>query len=653
MIRVTIVLVLLLSIAATGDDFDWHKPSEDLIEQTVCPIDSTADAMVEDKEAYYEIVHDPYRQPYLTIISKKRIKIYTENGLEYANHKEYYNSYTDIKRIKAYCYNPDGTITKIDKGDIHDEQIIKDRKRNLKVKAKSFALAGAVPGSVIDIFIETRSEDLFLLPVFRYQEEIPVLRATCKFKLPHFFAYTYHVNNQDLLKLQYKEEEIPTIGRARGDLLFSCSAENIPAIEKEYFKPPERNLSTDLFITLSRYYDGYNELEFASSWEVLLGHFEDAFNNAVKKSKKAKEYAESIKNISDNNNVLLKTAFNHVRDSWSNQGNYGVSQPSDKVDKMMEQESMDAIDKATVLCAILKYLGIESEVVWVCTDNADFEPINYPTLYIFDHTLVYIPSKSLFLDPADPGSEVGLLDCSLSGRLIARPMSPHDDPIIFTPEFDKLCGRIANISMDLNDELLASGSGNITYFNQAAIDIRRDHKTVSEQDLKAIVEHQLFDKENISIKEVIVISDATIPADQFKIEFQLEPKAFMPDDGSMLDLQKYPGPGFARTIADPKPPRIYPFYFPEKVTDVYTIEWHLPEKLLPLDTTSVNFKESNGFMNYSLVSKFNSETNTLSVRRQYTLTEEFLQETTVQAIEEFWQNSSRYDLAFFPMELAE
>ena len=116
-----IILLLMFGLVCAKEEFDWSKPSYELLQQTVCPLDSTADAMVVQKETQYTIIHDRGHAPYLKVVSKERIKIYTEKGLTYAEHKEFYNDDIKIKSIKAYCYMPRGTAREVSKSDIHDE----------------------------------------------------------------------------------------------------------------------------------------------------------------------------------------------------------------------------------------------------------------------------------------------------------------------------------------------------------------------------------------------------------------------------------------------------------------------------------------------------------------------------------------------------
>ena len=90
MYKVLLLIVTTLSLALSltagpikaSDNISWKTPSDSLLRQQYCPMDSIADAMVVQKETIYRI--NEGNEYTLSIITKMRIKIYTEAGLELA-----------------------------------------------------------------------------------------------------------------------------------------------------------------------------------------------------------------------------------------------------------------------------------------------------------------------------------------------------------------------------------------------------------------------------------------------------------------------------------------------------------------------------------------------------------------------------------------
>ncbi len=653
MIRITFFIILLTQLLYAGDNFDWYIPTYDLLHQEVCPIDSSADAMVVLKEVEYYIISERGFRPYLKTILKKRIKIYTESGLDHAEHKVFFSKQTDIKEIKATCFRPNGPTRELSKSDINEEYVVKDKKRDIKVKSKSFAVPGAVPGCVIDITIEIDHKNLLFLPVFRFQEDMPVLHASFKLNLPPYFTYSYVINNEGLISVRRERKELVNVGSIRGNLLFTCEADSIRALEDEQYRPPDRNLSTDIFLTLEGYNNGNNNFDFASSWSKLTSHYTEYFEKSIKSSKRARHFADSLKSLYSDADDLIEHSFKYVRDNWQNSGTWGISAPSDNVDKMMEWKALDAVDKSTILCAIFKHLDIESEVVWICTENSDYSPVSLPMLTMFDHAMVILPAHGIYLDPSDFGSEVNSLDYSLSKRFMCRPMYDDASPIGHTREFEKLFGTMVDLHLAIGDNNSLSGTGTISFYNQAAIDIKRDFRTNSQAELKEIISGYIFSERDCMVDSVEAVDDSLAPPDQYTVKFSVNSEKYFDDDFSMIELQIYPGPSFSTTITDSNPPRLYPLYFDTNIIDVYTVEWDIGDNFEPVESNTINARESIGSITYTIMSNYDQETNKFLMRRQYTRGDDFYRKTMANEIENIWQKGSKHDLFTVLLETKE
>ncbi len=377
---------------------DWNKPSPELLNQKYCPLDSSADAMMVQKEMEFLFVSGD-----LNVISRKRIKIYTDRGLSYAQFREYFDGGRDITSIEACSYDSTGRQTKLDSKDVHIEEILKSEKGYLRWAAKSFAVPSVTAGSVIDVIIRTVYLRSITPPVFRFQEDIPVgiARFTMNPKPSQYYSYhySYAISNGELIN------PIPYFH----DDNFICEARNIPAIENETYPLPERNLATDLWINLKGFNYLGTEMDLAGSWKVLLEDYRKGFKNAFDFSKKARKIADSLMAVTSDRSQRIKLAHDLVRDRWGDSRLFWVYGAPYDISDLMKQKYMDPEEKAIVLWAILKHMGIESEVVWVCSDNAENSPMpQVPSRMMFDNALTWIPGDSLFLDPGDPGGEVGI-----------------------------------------------------------------------------------------------------------------------------------------------------------------------------------------------------------------------------------------------------
>jgi hypothetical protein len=315
------------------------------------------------------------------------------------------------------------------------------------------------------------------------------------------------------------------------------------------------------------------------------------------------------------------------------------------VNKSLEEDELSPDDKCALLCAFLKYLKIESEPVWVCSDNSTYGPMpNFPSIRQFDYTLTYIPSKDLYLDPVDPGGELGILDGSLSDRLMCRPMADSNH-ISTTPEFDEFSARQIKLNVTLTDENDLRGKGTVVFNNQAALDARRVYKFEGEEDNKSRINDILFRDYDDAVISYSIVPDSLLKPNQFQLDFEIEILDFIEDDQPEFELFFYPGPTITKIETDDNPPRKYPFYFQTKYLSVYDIEWNLGDRYIPLKTDSLSLETKKGLLSYQLLAEYDESANRLSVRRQYRRPQKMFRPNFVRAFENFRRNVRKCDLS--------
>jgi hypothetical protein len=621
--------------SATYKKLNWDAPSKELLDQKYCPLDSTADAMIVQKEMEFLFVSGD-----LNVISRKRVKIYTDRGLSYAEVSEDYNGDVDITSIEASSYNADGTVTKLLPKDIHDEIIYKTENGDLRSAAKKFAIPNVTKGSVIDVNVRKVYLYLVTPPVFRFQEDIPVgiARFSMNPKPSNYYTYNYSYSlcNKELIK------PVPYFH----DDNFICEAKDIRAIESELYALPERNLVTDLWINVKGLNIQGTEFDYASSWKVLLEDYRKGYINAYDAtSKKARKIADSLMTVTADRTTRIKLATNLVKQRWDIAPYFYAGSDRIDINEIMKQKTLDIGDKAIVLWAILKHMGINSEIVWVSSDNSYYTAMSgVPSFRMFDYALNWVPEDSLFLDPSDVGSEVGLLDQAYSDRVMCRPLA-ESDFIAKTPAFDNTSGTITDLKLTVTDNGDLVGNGTITFHNQAAIDARRVFKIKGTEESKTALNRILFRDDKKGVKLFALASDSIQTPQMFQVTFNVELPDFVDENELEFELAAYPGPTFDQTTIDYNPPRIYPIYFSTKSRNVYTVEWNFGDRYKPSNPEALNFTVDVTLLNYKLLSEYDSTTGNLTVRRQYSRPQKLFNPQFAPSFETFMQNSKKDDLA--------
>jgi hypothetical protein len=618
------------SAEANYKELNWKEPPPELLSQKYCPNDSSADAMIVQKEMVFV-----YNYPYLDVVSHRRYKIYTERGLSYAQFSENEDPWTKILNIEAKCYDTTGKKTELSPKDIHEELLWKNQKTGIKFVSKTFAVPNASVGCVIDVYFKISNLGLITPPVFRYQEDIPIGIARFRMEAPSYLQYSYVFTNAPLINpLAYSHEHE-----------FICEARDIPAVEDEKYRLPERNLVTDLWVYLKCFKDGLDIIWIADTWNTLLKDYTKDFENSYESSKIAKKLADSLLAITTDHKQLISLAYDTVKKRYGDMTLFRVSGPSDNINNMMKEKELDAEDKATVLWAVLKYLGIESEVVWVNSDNCRYTAISsVPSLRMFDSALLYIPGDTLYLDLGDPGARVGLIDEAYSERMMCRPMAKMDF-ISKTPKIDKLGSTVVDIKYSLSDDGIFEGQGIISLSNQSALEAKRVFGIKGFEDEKSFLNKMLFKTGCGEIDSFAVVDDSLQAPTQFAVNVWMkEKKSFEPDDPD-FEMAIYPGPLFNITTIDDHPPRKYPIYFNAKRMTTYMVEWNFGNLYKPLNLEGLNLSTGNRIHDYKLLSEYDPSLNRLSVRRQYSRSTRIFDPDYAPDFEKFMQNIQKYDLS--------
>ncbi len=152
-----------------------------------------------------------------------------------------------------------------------------------------------------------------------------------------------------------------------------------------------------------------------------------------------------------------------------------------KVTQVLARRFGDCKDKASLLVAMLKEVGVEAELVLVRTRRGgliDHEPAS---LAVFDHAIAYVPKLDLYLDGTAEFSGTSELPDQDQGVMVLR-VGPRGAKLTETPVLPSTANHVER---RWRVELAASGDARVdealTIRGQAAADWRAHYQTPGER----------------------------------------------------------------------------------------------------------------------------------------------------------------------------
>ena len=228
-----LIFIDVMVVHAAGDDWKPIDPAELALKSPMVEKDADAEVL------YWEVKVDDSPQTELVTSNYIRLKIFTERGRESQSKIDIqYYDYSRIRDIAARTIKPDGTIVELKKEDVFERTIVK--LSGLKLKAKSFAIPGLEPGSIIEYrWAEVSGGRWANRMRLDFQRGVPVQKVT------------YFVKPaQGEYGMRYMPFHVPESTRfVKGKAGFSTvTMTNVPALREEPRMPPEDAIRPWIFI---------------------------------------------------------------------------------------------------------------------------------------------------------------------------------------------------------------------------------------------------------------------------------------------------------------------------------------------------------------------------------------------------------------------
>ena len=328
---------------------------------------------------------------------RKVIKVFNKRGVKnYGEFKIRFNKSNEkIKLIEAKTIKKDGEVLEPKEKAINE--ITPPEAANASIysdaRIKVISMSGVEPGSILVCEYEKVKDSYAIEDEFwnyqLMQYTDPIQKNKVKVKMPKDKEIKYKVKNGNIKAKVKKEEKYKT---------YIWENNNAPAIIKEENMPSLLNIAPLLEITTVKDWaqvsDWYNSL--------IEGQYE--VNKAI--DNKINELTKDSKNKEEKMVDLYNYVTSQIRYIGLQFGESGYKPYSAAT--TFENKYGVCKEKATLLIAMLREIGVKAEPVLINRGSAKVDlDISSPAL--FNHMIVYLPDKDIYLDPTSKGTMYGVL----------------------------------------------------------------------------------------------------------------------------------------------------------------------------------------------------------------------------------------------------
>ena len=324
-------MVATVPALASGDEWRPVDPAALAMKTPVVDKDADAEAL------FWEVRIDDSNPDELALANYIRIKVFTERGKESQSKVDLqYLGSSKIKDIAARVIKPDGTIVELKKDDVFERTIVKVS--GAKVKAKSFALPGLEPGSIIEYrWREVHPGGSANRLRLQFQRDIPIQNITYYLKPFTGMRYqSFHMGEARFVKDK--------------DNFFKLSMSNMPAFREEPKMPPEDEVRAWLFL----YYTADSKTEPAKYWQDMGKRFFEVTKDDMKVNDDVKNAVPGIIGDATTPEQKLRRIYDFCRTKIKNL--------SDDASGMTAEEKAKIKDSKSPAATLKRGMGTSSDI---------------------------------------------------------------------------------------------------------------------------------------------------------------------------------------------------------------------------------------------------------------------------------------------------
>ncbi len=560
-----IALLLLSLTALAGEDWKPIDPAHLSMKTPVVEKDADAEVLI------WEVSIDDSDLD-LVFTHYLRIKIFNERGVESQSKVDLpYFNWQRVRDIAARTIKPDGSMIELKKDAVYDRTIIKAS--GLKLKAKSFAMPGVEPGSIIEYRYREVHEGAAAKNLqLHFQRTIPVHRVTYFLKPNQYLGsmntFTFNGNNPE-----FKKEK---------NGFYSTTMLNIPAYHEEPRMPPEDKVRTWMLV----YYVQGSKTDPQKFWTETGKQMYEVFKPLTKVNDDVrKATAEVIGSAATADEKLTKILeFCRTKIKNVNSDTSGISAEERKKLKdnnnpgdTLKRGYGTGNDVDCLFVAMATAAGFDARLAMMPDRSQFFFDPSFPNTYFINggEIAVKVDGNWKFYDPSGKYVTTGMLPWFYEGvkALITDPKEPVWGTTPISAADKTLEKRTARLK--LSEDGTLEGEVRIEYTGHKALDLKRnsdeDPPEKREEAVRDLIKARLSTAELSNIR----IENVTDQVKPLIYAFHIKVPGYAQRTGKRLFLQpsffmQGVGPMFAASE------RRYAVYFHYPWAEADDVEIDLP-----------------------------------------------------------------------------
>jgi len=393
-----------------------------------------------------------------------RLKILTEQGLDFAEYTIDHNEDDRLTNLEARTVLPGGKVIPVPEDAIFRRKSTarsfdSRRRSSFAFYETAIAFPAVEPGAILDFTYEIRFPYHYFTRPWSFQTYIPTLHSEVTYEIPKPYEVVFLPRVTFNRQLQHETGATSRFARS-----VRVWMDNVPAIPRENNSWPFDDLASSFDLLVIKDMRTSRRLLF-DGWSNACQTWGDwYFDDAKRKDRATKKKAAELIAGEIDSNRQATILYKFVRDEIETKplGGLGLTEGS-CVDKTLQEGKGDYAEKALLLEHMLNSVNLKAQLVWARNRNRGLLNEQNTSPYQFNKMLVAVDltGERAFLDPTDDDLPFGRIRYDYEGtkallyhakkaELITLPTASHE-------------GNARHVTLDLaiDDEGRVTGKGSL------------------------------------------------------------------------------------------------------------------------------------------------------------------------------------------------